>query len=97
IQDVVAVYDEMLEYRNLLERGTPLNVDVPAIQDEGAIWSGLRLGNEAVVRAFTEGKTPVVADISPFEGMKVRIDCPPEGQTYTMKLVGQNVEVRKVK
>jgi hypothetical protein len=97
IEDVVAIYDEMLEYRKILERGTVLNVDVPGIQHEGAIWSGMRLGEAAVVRAFTEGKSPVAADISPFEGTKVRIECPPEGQTYLMKLVGGKVEANKVK
>jgi hypothetical protein len=57
----------------------------------------MRLGDEAVVRAFTEGKSAVVANVSPFEGTKVQIECPPDGQTYVMKLVGGKVEVKKVK
>jgi carboxyl-terminal processing protease len=71
IEDVVSIYDEMLEYRKFLENGTVLNVDVPEIKYEGAIWSGMRLGDEAVIRAFTEGKKTVKTEIWPFEGLKV--------------------------
>jgi hypothetical protein len=96
IEDVVAVYDEMLAYRTILEKGTVLNVDVPAIKDEGPIWSGMRLGNEAVIRAFTEGKQMVKTEISPFAGTKVEIECPPEGVTYVMKLVREKVDMVRV-
>ncbi|HZK81489.1 MAG TPA: hypothetical protein VFC46_10490, partial [Humisphaera sp.] len=95
IEDVVSVYDEMLEYRRFLEQGTVLNVDVPETKYEGAVWSGMRVGDRAVIRAFTEGKQTVKTEISAFEGTKTQIECPPEGTTYMLKLAGGKVEVVK--
>src|SRR5207249_574912 len=55
LEDAVAVYDEMLQYRAILEKGTLMNTDSPAVMDDRAVWSGLKTKNEAVIRAFTQG------------------------------------------
>jgi len=55
----------------------------------------MRVGDRAVIRAFTEGKQTVKTEISAFEGTKTQIECPPEGTTYMLKLAGGKVEVVK--
>ena len=55
MEDAVIVYDEMLAYRGLLDEGQVMCTDVPGVQDDGAVWSGLRTQDRAVVRAFKQG------------------------------------------
>ena len=87
IEDAVAVYDEMLAYRGFLEGGSILNTQVPDARDDGAIWSGLRLGDRAVVRAFTMGPKTVPADVRAFDNAPaVTLECPPKGATYLLHL-----------
>ena len=55
LEDAAVVYDEMLAFREFLERGEVLNREIPREQDDGVVWSGLRLGDRAVVRVFKQG------------------------------------------
>ena len=97
IQDAVAIYDEMLEYRPILENGIVMSTFIPAPEDDRAFWSGRQLGSTAVVRVFTQGAAPCKADVEMTDPMgkpvKVQLDCPPEGKTYRLTLKGGEVKV----
>ena len=83
VEDVVAVYDEVLSYREFLDKGWILNTDPPQAQGEGAIWSGLRLERRALIRAFTQGAEPVSFLIKPWDhGPPVVLVAPPGGRTW---------------
>jgi len=86
IEDAVAIYDEMLAFRPFLEKGRILNTQVPEVQFDGAIWSGMLVGNEAIVRAFTQGEKAIEFAITPWEGgPEVKLDASPEGATYRLE------------
>lgn len=85
LQDAVGIYDEMLEYRRFLEDGEIMNTAVPEAAGNGAIWSGLRLETEAVVRAFTQSDTPVVFSVTPWPGTAaVQLQAPPGGASWRL-------------
>ena len=86
VQDAVTVYDEMLGYGDVLESGTTLNVDVPALQDDGVLWSGSRLGQKAVVRTFKQGSGNTTVIVEPWPGIKMTLKATPAGHTYVMEL-----------
>ena len=92
VEDACAIYDEMLAYRRFLDDGEVVNLRCPSFQDTGAIWSGLRLGNEAVVRAFTQGDREVRFAIRPWaDAARVEIVAPPRGVTYLLRRDGDRV------
>ena len=99
IEDAVAIYDEMLEYRKFLEAGTTMNTAVPALQEKGPIWSGLLLEDEAVVRAFVQDAQPATFTIRPWEDAPaLTLSAPPAGATYRLRHVaGKRVIVREEK
>ncbi len=93
IQDAVLIYDEMLEFRRFLDDGEVMNTAVPAATDDGAIWSGLLLEDEALVRAFTQGPNPVKFAVTPFPGLaSLELEAPPEGRTWLLKKIGAGVK-----
>ena len=94
VYDAVAVYDEMLAYREFLDRGDVLCTDVPAIQDEGVVWSGLRLEDRAVVRAYTQRKGKVAFVIQPWPSIRVELVATDEGRTYLLQREGEKITVR---
>ena len=93
LQDAVAVYDEMLAYRELLDKGAVLNTDVPAVQDDGVIWSGLRLGDRAVVRTVKQGGGSAKITIEPFTGSKIELAATAQGETRVLVLENGKVRV----
>jgi hypothetical protein len=96
IEDAVAVCDEMLAFREFLEGGRIMNTEVPGVQFDGAIWSGLALQKTAVVRAFTQGKDAVKFKTKPWEGgPEVELEAPPAGATYKLQMVGEGIKVEK--
>lgn len=97
VADVVAVYDEMLAFRKFLDHGVVMNTAVPTVQDDGPIWSGLRVGEEAVMRVFTQAAHPVKLSVAPFtSGPKVELLCPPQGATYFLRRSGTKITVMKM-
>jgi len=94
IEDAVQIYDEMLTFRNFLDTGLPLNTETIAPQSDGAIWSGLRTENLALVRAFTQSKEPVKFKINPFGSGDFELEAPPAGKTYLIDRVKNTVEVK---
>ena len=93
--DAVAVYDEMLAHARFLDRGEILCCDVPDLHAEGVLWSGLRLGDEALVRAVHQGKAAKTIRIEPWPGAAIEIQAPPDGATYVLKRDGKTVRAAR--
>ena len=93
VYDAVAVYDEMLAYREFLDNGDILCADVPAIQDDGVVWSGRRLEDRAVVRAYSQRKGEAVFGIQPWPSTNVELVATDEGRTYLLQRAGEKVTV----
>jgi hypothetical protein len=93
IEDAVAIYDEMLAFREFLDKGEILNFDVPHEQDDSVVWSGLRLGNRAVVRVFKQGGGKAKATIRPWGQKTFEVEADATGQTY---LLDQDGTAKKV-
>ena len=74
VVDAVRVYDEMLVYREFLDDGRVMNTDVPPLQDQGVIWSGLRLEDRALLRIFRPDGAPAEITLSPWEDAEVTVD-----------------------
>lgn len=84
VEDAATIYNEMLAYRDFLEKGVPINLDYPAIQAEDVIWSGLRYQDEAIVRVFWPRKTIAPLEMEPWPGKKVTLNNPVRGATYRL-------------
>jgi len=96
VEDVVQVYDEMLAYRPILERGQVMNTAAPGITDNGPIWSGRRLGDTVLLRAFTQATRAVQVTITPFsDADPVTLSCPPNGATYLLTRQDKRVKVER--
>jgi hypothetical protein len=97
VEYAVAVYDEMLAYRKFLDAGKVMNVTVPDMQDP--IWSGLQLGDEALVRAFVQDTRPGSVTIRPWaDAPAVTLAAPPAGATYLLRhTAGRPVGVQEQK
>jgi len=98
IEDAVAIYDEMLAYREFLDDGVTMDLTIPKATHDGPIWSGLKLKDRAVIRAFTMAAEPVTATITPFEGgPEVELVFPPKGATYLLTLKDGKIEAKEDK
>jgi hypothetical protein len=94
VEDAVSVYDEMLAFREFMDGGTILNAALPAATDDGAIWSGMRKGDRAVIRAFTQGTGTVVCTVKPWpDHPAIALAAPPEGATYLVSTDGALIRV----
>jgi hypothetical protein len=91
VHDAVAVYDEMLEHRDFLDRGEVLCTDVPRKQDDGVLWSGLRLQDRALVRAYKQSKGEAVFAFQPWPSIQVELVATDEGKTYLLERAGDTV------
>lgn len=86
VEDVQRVYDEMLAYREFLERGEVMNFDVPDNRSAPLVWSGLRLEDKALVRVTNLGMRRGRARLCLTEAQCVEVDVPRRGRTYTFDL-----------
>src|SRR5262249_8386459 len=93
VVDAVAAYDEMLAFRDYLDQGEILNYEVPLPQDNGVVWSGLRLGSRAAVRLFKQGGGRAKQTIRPWSQKAFDLEANPEGQTYLLQQDGQAQKV----
>ena len=85
LADAVSIYDELLAHRRFLDGGVPMCTDDVPAEFDGAVWSGLLLKDEALVRAFTQGDKPVKFEVQPWpDAGEVEISAPPEGATYLL-------------
>jgi hypothetical protein len=88
------VYDEMLAYREFLDGGTVLNTALSAAADDGVVWSGLKRGDRAVIRAFTQGSAPVVFSVKPWADRPAfELEAPPAGVTFLLSAAGEKTRV----
>ena len=94
VQDVVAVYDEMLAYRDFLEKAMVMHFNYPEVQDSGPLWSGLRLDDEAIVRVFWQGRKIGRLQIKPWPESVVTLNSPTRGATFHLR---RNKKTNKVK
>ncbi len=95
VQDASAVYDEMLEYRDFLDHGTPIGLDLPKMQDDGVIWSGLRWEDRAIVRTFKQGGGKATVAIEPWPGKKIALEATTKGRTCELVLKDGHVQIVK--
>jgi hypothetical protein len=91
IADSVAVYDEMLAYSDILTGGTPLDFSTP--EWPGAVWSGVRGTDRALIRALTPAGSPQTVSVPVFAGVTVRLEAPVEGATYIVDRSGRVTKV----
>lgn len=61
------------------------------------IWSGLRLKDRWLVRAFTLGREPQRVQIATGSGGRVVVDAPPAGATYLIHADDRTVRVIRQK
>lgn len=92
-QDAVMIYDEMLAHREFLDGGEPFGFEAPKIQDDGAVWSGLRLGHRALVRTFKQGGGSARVKIEPWPGKAIELDATPQGKTYELRWMAGKSEL----
>lgn len=93
LQDAVAVYGEMLAYADLLGAGQVMNLAVPAAQDDGVLWSGMRLKRRAVVRAVSQGEGPGRLQLDVWPGASLELRAPVTGATYEIVRTETGCEV----
>lgn len=86
VQDAVAVYDEMLDYADLLGQGEVMNFMVPAPDAQGLLWSGSRTGQKAVVRVFPLGsEAPKFLRLTIWPGEVVVLPVSPGGASFRIE------------
>lgn len=93
VEDAVSVYDEMLAFRAILEGGTVLNTAVPALADPGVVWSGVRSGDRAVVRAFKQGGGEAEFEAEIWPGLTARLKADAKGATWLLTREGDRMGV----
>jgi hypothetical protein len=92
VEDAVAIYDELLGYRPLLDKGLVMNTETYTPEFDGVIWSGLRSGDEAIVRAFTQADSAQTLRFQPFaEADEVEFQVPTEGKWFMLRRDGKQV------
>lgn len=94
VQDAVAVYDEMLACKDILDNGTPLGLDLPKIQDNGVLWSGVRSGDKAIIRTFKQGGGRESVTIEPWPGQKITLTATSTGETRQLVLKDKKIVVK---
>ncbi len=94
IEDAVAIYDELLAYRKFLDRGIVMNTDTVSPPFTGAIWSGLRLEDEAIIRTFTQAEKTVKFKCKPFaDAGEIELKSIPSGCWYLLRKDGKTVKI----
>jgi len=88
VVDVIEVYDEMLMYKEFLDNGQVMNYEFPTVYGGESFWSGLRIGNKALVRTFSQDIDEHIS-IRPFaEGNKITLNFKGnKGTTYLLTLL----------
>ncbi|MCU0766292.1 MAG: hypothetical protein MUE39_02775 [Gammaproteobacteria bacterium] len=86
VQDSATVFDEMLKYRDFLDQGEPMTFALPAVQEAGPLWSGLRMAEQAVVRVVWLGEGEGSAEVEGWPGFKITLPATRAGTTYLVKL-----------
>ncbi len=90
VVDAARVYAEMLPHASIRRHGRVLNLEVPPAAG-GALWSGVQLGEVAVLRV-AGGDEPVTVEAWP--GCAIVIPPSPRGRTLRLDRAGERVQVR---
>ncbi len=85
VEDAARVYDEMLGFRQFLDRGQPITYEIPDGRTARLVWSGLRLKHKALVRAYPLSGRDESVTIQPWPGSRVKLDVSPAGSTYLLQ------------
>lgn len=83
VVDAQKIYDEMLLFLPYLQQGEPLNLQVPP-PEPLPIWSGLRLGKLALLRA-TGWSPGQYVSVDPWATGEILLPAPPCGATYLLR------------
>ncbi|MGP1680387.1 MAG: hypothetical protein ACTS6J_24940, partial [Burkholderiales bacterium] len=95
VQDAVAVYDEMLAWRDLLDHGEVMNYQVPGPDDQGLLWSGVRTANTALVLLYPLGKdAPKWLDLTIWAGHRVVLQVSAGGTSYRIERASASAQLR---
>lgn len=94
MDDSRAVYDGLLAYRNFLTQGTPMNVTMPDASGTQPIWSGLKLGDQALVRTYSPSGKAGRVTVDAFPGVTVTLPATAAGAGF---LISSNGHIRRVK
>jgi hypothetical protein len=86
VQDAAAIYDEMLSFRRFLEHGVVMNYAYPPLSDDGPVWSGMRLGDEALLRVVSLGAPGKTVQVTAWRGYPVSLPATESGRTYLLRL-----------
>jgi len=85
VEDTVAAYDEMLAWREFLDGGKVMNYRCPESGIDTLLWSGLQLGQRALVRAVSLGGTQQTLKFEPWPGIAAELVAPVGGATYLLR------------
>lgn len=81
VEDAQGVYSEMLAFSRFLDNGVPMNLATFSASDT-LLWSGLRLGNEAIIRAVSLSRFSESLTLHPWPGTTVTLSVGGDGQTW---------------
>ena len=73
--------------RGVIVDGLRRWIPTPKAKD-ASVWSGLRKGDRALIRTVTLGPTAAFVEVTPFEGVTVRLPAPPQGATHVVSRDG---------
>lgn len=93
VDDSRAVYDGLLPFRKFLSDGTPMNLNEPDPSGTQPVWSGLKLGNQALVRTYSPSGKAQRVTIEAFAGVTVTLPATRSGAGF---LISSNGHVRRV-
>lgn len=92
VEDAQWVYNEMLAYRQFLEEGEVMNFDVPDNRETSVMWSGLRLGDRALVRITNLGSDRASIKICLTERQCRRLPVPQTSHTHVLRFDQQGFD-----
>ncbi len=89
VEDGRAILNELLAMREFLDKGEPMNFQYPPMFATEPVWSGLRLPDRCLIRAFSPTPQTQQIKLTPFEEVSVKIDAPPAGALYIIERSGK--------
>lgn len=94
LQDAVAVYDEMLAHRELLDAGEVMNLEIPPVQHDGLFWSGLKMSDRALVRATNQSTVTAHFAVKPWPDVAIELLVPADqGRTFLLERHDDGIRV----
>jgi hypothetical protein len=88
LEDQRATLDELLAYREFVDRGKPMNFATPTSVDAPVVWSGLQLDNRCLVRAVALHSDPIEVRLTVFGNKVFGFSAPPTGVTWILRSNG---------